>query len=117
MIGEHTQVGDTIFATPDAPEMSYLTNRRALNGVMYEFFHDGLYDDLESLKRKLDSSQVNLVVVNEHPEFSQPVSAEFRSIVLTDFDLLESVAMGAVGRTIPMYTVYVRRKTFQFAVK
>ncbi len=115
LIDEQTESWETIFATPDAPEMSYLTGRPALNGVMYEFFHPGLYRDLELLEKQLTANQVNLVVINERPEFSAPVTDEFRVMILKEFELLETLGIRIQGQRVPMYSVYVRRQSDQFA--
>jgi hypothetical protein len=119
VITQHTTVGETIFSTPDAPEMSYLTNRRALNGVMYEFFHDNLYEDLDWVKQQLKQERVNLVVIHETPHFSKGVSAEFRQVALADFDVLEVIEIRWSDNLepLPMYTVYKRRPTGRVAVK
>lgn len=76
---------------------------------MYEFFHDGVYDDLESLKKQLNEKHVNVVVINERPAFSPPVSTEFREDALADFQLLESIGTEHDGQILPSFTVYKRR--------
>ena len=108
LVDEHTEVGDTIFSTPDSPETGYMTNRKPFNGVMYEFFHEGLYSDLGQLKRELAQTQVNLVVIKERPEFSDPVSDEFRKVVLADFEVVETVNMQRKSGTVAWFTVYKR---------
>ena len=108
LVDEHTEVGDTIFSTPDAPETGYITNRKPFNGVMYEFFHKGLYSDLTKLKHELAETEVNLIVIKERPEFSAPVSDEFRKIVLADFEAIETVSMDTESKLVPWFTLYKR---------
>jgi hypothetical protein len=119
VVSQHTAEGETIFSTPDAPEMSYLTGRRAMNGVMYEFFHDQLYDDLEALQQQLDREQVNLVVIHETPHFSEGVTDEFRQVVLADFDVIEVIEISWSDDLdpLPMYTIYKRRSPQQIVGK
>ena len=108
LVEEHSEAGDTIFSTPDAPETGYITNRKPFNGVMYEFFHKGLYSDLEKLKRELAESEVDLIVIKEQPEFSAPVSEEFRQVVLADFETIETVGIQDESTLLPWFTVYKR---------
>lgn len=109
VVRNHTSKDEVVFATPDAPEVNFLTGRPSLNGVMYEFFHDKLYEDLDALSRELAIKDVNLVVLKERPEFSPVVSDEFRVKVLGDFDTLETIGLEAGGETRPMFTIYKRR--------
>lgn len=110
LVNENSIESETVFATPDIPEVAFLFNRRPLNGVMYEFFREEMYEDLEGLRSKLDQRNVRLVVINELPQFSEHVGDEFRKVVLSGFDLIEEVMYEVQGVEIPRYTVYRRRK-------
>ncbi len=103
---ENSAPDEIVFATPDAPEVSFLTKRPPLNGVMYEFFHDSIYQDLEQLKQELDVNNVNLVVIKESPLFSKPVSDAFREIALGDFNIIDSIHLDSEDRL--MFTIYKR---------
>jgi len=105
---KHSEIGDTIFATPDSPEAAFMTNRKPFNGVMYEFFHKGLYSDLAQLKRDLDQTQVNLVIIKERPEFSDPISDDFREAILEDFEVVETISIEGDTNPLPWFTLYKR---------
>jgi hypothetical protein len=109
LVQHHTDPEETILATPDAPAVSFLSQRRPLNGVMYEFFREEIYADLESLKKQLTDEGVNIVVINERPSFSRPVSSDFREVALADFELLESIGSEQDDGSAPSFSVYKRR--------
>ncbi len=109
IIQQHTDPEEIILATPDAAAVGFVCHRRPLNGVMYEFFRNGIYDDLESLKNQLDEQHVSLVVINERPAFSPRVSPEFRDVALHEFQLLETIGIQHAGQTVPSFSVYKRR--------
>ena len=90
-----------------------------MNGVMYEFFHENLYDDLDLVKQQLEQERVNLVVIHETPHFSEGVSEEFRQIALADFEMLEVIEIRWSDdlKPLPMYTVYKRRPRVQVVGK
>ena len=118
LIESETQVGETIFATPDAPEMSFFSGRRSINGVMYEFFHPGLYDDHSKVKDQLAEANINLVIINEFNFFSAKVTKKFRERALADFALLQTIRLESEENakqndekksTSPVFSIYKRK--------
>jgi hypothetical protein len=67
-------VGAYTYATPDCPEVYYLSGLLNPTRTQYDFF-----DDTENRTRRilgmLENHNVNVVVINEEPAFSQPVPA------------------------------------------
>ena len=110
LVAQHSSANDTVFTTPDLPEVNYLCNRRPFNGVMYEFFRKDLYADLEKLKDELASRDVRLVVINERPPFSPQVTEDFRTIALADYEPIHCVDFEIDdGSKTPRYTIYRRQ--------
>jgi hypothetical protein len=109
LILQQTTSTETILATPDAPIVSFLSERQPLNGVMYEFFRDGIYDDLNALRKQLDEKHVKVVVINERPAFSPGVTDDFRHLALAEFELLESIGVETDEPAAPRFSVYKRR--------
>ena len=110
LVVEHTCANDTVFTIPDLPEVSYICNRPPFNGVMYEFFRSELYADLHGLKDELASRDIRLVVINELPPFSPPITETFRTIVLADYEPIERVDFETDdGSIVPRYTIYQRQ--------
>lgn len=110
LIAQHTEPGETIFATPDSPQICFMTGRRAINGVMYEFFRDGLYDDPATVLRELTQANVNVVIINECPPFSPTISEELRTEILKDFRELEVIYNRPGDSTSDkLFTVYLRK--------
>ena len=112
LVVKHSSSNDTVFTTPDLPEVNYLCNRRPFNGVMYEFFRSDLYADLDKLRAELASRDVRLVVINERPPFSPPVTDAFRMIALADYEPIQRVDFEIPdGSKTPRYTIYQRRRS------
>jgi len=64
-----------ILATPDCPEVYFLSRRKNPTRVLYEFF-DPVQPTPRQLLEHLTSTGVRVVVLNSRPEFSRPVSRE-----------------------------------------
>src|SRR5262249_42570289 len=64
-----------ILATPDCPEVYFLSRRKNPTRVLYEFF-DPVQPTPRQLLEQLTAKGVRVVVLNTRPEFSQPVSHE-----------------------------------------
>lgn len=117
VIETETELGETIFATPDSPESSFFSGRRPLNGIMYEFFRPHYYEDHSKVRSQLASANVNLVIVNEFSYFSAKVTDAFRQEALADFKLLRTISIDdptsrqnstESDAPAPMFSVYKR---------
>ena len=64
-----------ILATPDCPEVYFLSRRKNPTRVLHEFF-DPVRPTPRQLLDNLTSKGVRVVVLNSRPEFSRPVSQE-----------------------------------------
>jgi hypothetical protein len=67
--------GSHVYATPDVPEIYFLSGLRNPNRTLYEFFDDPEGRD-EGILSRLDSLDVNVVVLNSLLRFSGPPSPE-----------------------------------------
>ena len=78
----HSAPGSFIYATPDAPEVYFLADRRNPTPTFFDFFEPD-YGDPDSrsvrLLRLLEDRNVDVVVVLERPQFSRRVSRQFLS--------------------------------------
>ena len=63
------------YATPDVPEVYFLSGLRNPNRTLYEFFDDPEGRD-EGILTRLDTHAVNIVVLNSLLRFSGPPSPE-----------------------------------------
>ena len=108
IVQKRTNETDIVFSTPDSPEVSFLTERLSMNGVMYEFFRQGIYDDHDRLRQQLEENDVNLVVIKEHPDFSPPVGEAFREEALEDFRLIEEIKIERAEQSYHVFSIYER---------
>jgi hypothetical protein len=113
MIDRYSSPGDTVFAMPDSPEVCYLTNREPFNGVMYEFFRADLYADEDNLMREIIDADVKLIVINESPPFSTPVSKKLLDRLRKEFDLTETISAnsGAGKEAKTKFSIYRKTRT------
>jgi hypothetical protein len=72
VIRQHAR-GPYIWASPDVPQLYFLAGYRNPTRSLFEFFDDTTGRSDRVLKA-LDEHQVNLVVLNVHPQFSPRVS-------------------------------------------
>lgn len=79
-IQAHTPSGSYIYATPDCPQVYFLSEMRNPTPTMYDFF-DADLDTPEvrraRLLRTLEEAQVKVVVVNWVPEFTRKLDRRF----------------------------------------
>ncbi|MGD8322121.1 MAG: hypothetical protein PVJ02_16850 [Gemmatimonadota bacterium] len=68
--------GPYIYATPDSPELYFLTGRRNPTRTLFEFLDPHPDGRTERVLSTLDRTGVNVVVINRDPLFSDPVSAD-----------------------------------------
>jgi len=69
--------GKYIFATPDCPEIYFLTGLKNPTRITYDFFDDPIGRD-ERIIKILEEKEVNVVVLNRLPQYSKFVTPEFQ---------------------------------------
>lgn len=111
-IEQHSSPGDTVFATPDCPEVCFLTDRNPFNGIMYEFFRPELYVNEQQLVDDLVVADVKLVVINERPPFSKRVSKTLVEKIEAEFELVDSIGndLRETEPTPVHFSVYRKRQ-------
>ena len=109
LVTSNSEPNDTILALPDSPEIAFLSDRKPFNGVMFEFFHPGLYSETEKVREQLAEHKVQIVVVNEGPLFSAPVSDEFRTMLQSDFSVIGIVERNWGASESTVFTVFRRK--------
>jgi len=83
LIRQHAR-GEYILATPDSPEVYFLFGFRNPTRVFFDFYED----DTGRTQRTLTTIQlhkINLVVLNRHPPFAGPVSADLETALEREF--------------------------------
>jgi hypothetical protein len=75
VVREHAR-GEYIWASPDVPQLYFLTGYRNPTRSLFEFFDDTTGRSARVL-RALDVHDVNLVVLNVSPQFSPRISVPF----------------------------------------
>jgi hypothetical protein len=75
--------GPWVYATPDCPEVNFLTDTRNPTRDLFEFFEDG--GSRDATFASLDAKHVNLVVINTKPAFSPPLAGAFVARLATRF--------------------------------
>jgi hypothetical protein len=71
LLRQHAR-GDYIWASPDAPEVYFLTGRRNPTRSLFEFF-DNPSDRTARILRTLDARGVTVIALNHRPEFSPQI--------------------------------------------
>ena len=110
VIERHSEPGDYIFATPDIPDACFMTGRRSINGVMYEFFRPGETSDVAGLIEKLRQKRVPLIVINSRPSFSGQISPVLLSALEAEYPKRRVILAysPAVGDLVERYRVLWR---------
>jgi hypothetical protein len=68
--------GPYIYATPDSPELYFLTGERNPTRTLFEFLDPHPETRTARVLAELDRDSVNVVVINRSPLFSAPVSSD-----------------------------------------
>ncbi len=74
LIQKLTPEGGYIYAAPDCPEVYFLSGRRNPTRTFYELFQESDGDRRQSLLDMLQRRQINVVVINHHPPFSEALA-------------------------------------------
>ncbi len=87
-VQRHSAAGAFIYATPDCPQVYFLAERRNPTRTLFDFFDDDYFDGPargERLLALLDARDVDVVVFNRSPQFSDRISANLVQGVFTRF--------------------------------
>ncbi len=79
VIDEHSPPGASIYATPDCPEVYFLSRRRNPTRTFYEIFEPDYREPRDRNRRllaMLEAHDVDLVVLHWSPKFSDPVGED-----------------------------------------
>jgi hypothetical protein len=88
---------DFVLATPDAPEIYFLTGLSSPTRTTFELFDEEDYRG-ERILSALDSTGVSVIALNEEPAFSSEVSEELRAELVARYPHQEQI-----GRFIIMW--------------
>jgi hypothetical protein len=83
VIKDHAR-GDYLYATPDCPEVYFLSGFRNPTRTLFDFFDDPVGRTGRILDA-LHARNVSLVVLNEKPSFSDPVPPDLRSLLEKEY--------------------------------
>jgi len=83
IIAKHAS-GEYIYATPDCPEMYFLSAHRNPTRTLFEFLDDSR-GRTERILNSIRDHNVNLVVLNENPSFSGPVPEDLKAALDQEF--------------------------------
>ena len=87
-IHEETSPDDYIFATPDCPDIYFLSGRRNPTPFMYDFFDDRA-DRGQQLVRMIEEKKIRVVVVNRNPVFTDAIPQELHDYLNREFNHFE----------------------------
>lgn len=73
--------GEPIWASPDCPEVYFLSETRNPTRTLFDFFEEGERDRTERIVTMLQRLQVRVVVINEEPRFSPKIDPEFQGAI------------------------------------
>ena len=76
--------GSWVYATPDCPEVSYLTGTRNPTRTLFDFFDDP-NGRTQRILSALDQDAVHVVVINQKPAFSGPPPADLAAALEARF--------------------------------
>jgi hypothetical protein len=75
--------GPYLYAVPDCPEVYFLAGRRNPTGVMFDFLRPPL--GTNKLLTLLENKKINVLVENQDPGFSPPLSGELKAALERHF--------------------------------
>jgi hypothetical protein len=86
---EQKSRGPYIYAAPDCPEVYFLSGRRNLTRVVFDYLRDP--EPPAILLRRLEAKLVRVVVLNERPDYSSPLSPDLRVALSARFPHSETI--------------------------
>jgi hypothetical protein len=84
------RTGEYVFATPDCPEVYFLSGTRNPTGDLYEFLRGPRRGVTETLEL-LEHHHINLIVINRAPHFSGPIDPALEMALESRFPHSEMV--------------------------
>jgi hypothetical protein len=73
--------GEPIWASPDCPEVYFLSDTRNPTRTLFDFFEDGEPDRNQRILALLQRLKVRVVVINEDPRFSPKIDEQMRQAI------------------------------------
>jgi hypothetical protein len=89
IIKDHAR-GEYLYATPDCPEVDFLYGFRNPTRTLFDFVDDPV-DRTGRILHALHARDVNMVVINQHPMFSDPVPSDLRAALEKEFPAQQAV--------------------------
>ena len=83
ILRQHSR-GTYIYATPDCPEVYFLYGFRNPTPTLFDVADDPV-GRTERILQAIRQHDVNLVVLNQYPQFSGPVPADLRAALELEF--------------------------------
>lgn len=83
--------GPYIYATPDSPELYFLTGKRNPTRTLFEFLDPDPQGRATRVLQALDRDHVQVVVINRNPLFSKPVSPDLVAGLQARYPLARTV--------------------------
>jgi hypothetical protein len=78
------RTGEYVFATPDCPEVYFLSGTRNPTGDLYEFLRSPRRAVTETLEL-IEHHHINLIVINRTPFFSGPIDPALEMALASRF--------------------------------
>jgi len=107
LVGEvwaHSEPGSYIYAAPDCPEVYFLSARRNPTRTFYDLFDGDRFSPTgartQRILHALEQHHVDVVVINEHPEFSGPPDPHLMHALIERYPRVTVIA--------PLFTVRFR---------
>jgi hypothetical protein len=89
VIQKHSK-SNYIYATPDCPEIYFLSGMRNPTRNLFEFFSDTVIDS-QSLRTLVEANKINVAVINHKPEFSRILDHGALSLLQEEFPHLVEI--------------------------
>jgi hypothetical protein len=89
-IRTRVRAGEYVFATPDCPEVYFLSGTRNPTGDLYEFLRGPQRGVMETLQL-IEHHHINLIVINRAPHFSGPIDPALETALESRFPHSEMV--------------------------
>jgi len=83
LVAAHTR-GAYVYATPDCPEVNYLTGTENPTRTLFDFFDDPV-DRTARILARLDTTGTNVVLLNSKPGFSGPVPTDLAAALAVQY--------------------------------
>ena len=89
MVQSHA-TGGFIYATPDCPQVYFLSGFKSPSRHYFDYADDPR-DHIKGVSQTLENLKVNVVAINEEPQFTGPVSSDLRDVLEQNFPYSEEI--------------------------